>query len=237
MSPPKPRRGVACVLHHHQNRQAAPKLLSHPDFGCSKQLPKPAEAFLMSEGRVDHIHVTGGDWHPFKLIPPLTYIKSRTSTALSKSSVVKLQHWSSKKKATRATYFHTSFFLLLPQNDDTLSFLLRAGPVVDSFDLPRRCCPALEFLLGVSFPTKKREKFRMRTRLFICFFEKIVEDYEVPTFCTWSGKWKKCMNWSDICFSAPRNDHDFRIFVPSSGRKANFFGSHIFKQCKEQENF
>ena len=214
VSAPKPRRGVACFLHHHKNRQAAPKLLSRPDFGCPKQLPKPAGSFLSYKSRSNQSH------HQ-----TLNH-ESCPNFRLSNSNFE-----APNKTTRRTTYFQIStVFSASPLKRRPLSFLVRAGPVVDSFDLPHRCCPALELLLGVSFPTKTRGSSA-------CFFWKDSRRLRGAHFVYLKWQMEKCTNWSDLCFSTPRNDHDFRIFVPSSGRKANVFGSRIFKQCKEQETF
>ena len=186
MSPPKPRCGVACVLHHHKNRQAAPKLLSHPDVGCSKQLPKPAGSFLSYQSRPNQSH---------QQLVKATHCHQKNDQTLNHESCPNLRlsnsNFEAPKKNNKSYVFPTSFFCFSPKRT-TFVVSRSCAPVVDSFDLPHRCCPALEFLLGVSFPTKKREKFRMRTRLFICFFEKIVEDYEVPHFLYLNWQMEKC---------------------------------------------
>lgn len=142
------------------------------------------------------------------------------------------------KKPRRTTYRISNFQRFFCFSSKTTTFVVSppCAPVVDSFDLPHRCCPALEFLLGVSFRTKKIQKFRMRTFINM-FFWKDSRRLRGAHFLYLNWQMEKCTNWSDLCFSALRNDHDFWIFVPSSGRKANFFGSHIFKQCEEQETF
>lgn len=144
------------------------------------------------------------------------------SWILSKFSVVKLQHWSLQKKNNKNYVFPNfhSVFSASPPKGRPLSFLLRAGPVVDSFDLPHRCCPALEFFLGVSFPTKKRGKVQNADTFIHMFFWKDSRRLRgAPLFVLEVANGKNAMNWSDIWFSTLRNDHDFRIFVPSSGER------------------